>query len=374
MLQEYNGNVPLASYLKNHFSQHKKYGSKDRREISALCYQHFRLGHLAAPLPMEERLLAADFIIRGHQSEIIRNLKPEWVNNTDTTIDERIRIAGLQWSPELHSPWLDLLEQDISPLDFVTSHLNQPDLFIRIRPGRGKKVLEALLKAGIHFESPGTDCVRLPNGTELENILQINRDVVIQDLSSQKCGEIIKAHVPNANGVLWDACAASGGKSIMMHDHFVRKLRITASDIRPTILHNLKKRYAEAGVPVDNVFVADLTKPLPNKSFRADVALVDAPCTGSGTWSRTPEQHYYFNPASLTGFSDRQFLICKNVIDHLKPGGVFIYITCSVFEMENRFVTDRLVKETHLELIHAEVIDGTTKKADSMYISILRLN
>jgi 16S rRNA (cytosine967-C5)-methyltransferase len=283
-------------------------------------------------------------------------------------------VAGIEWNPAVHTPWLDLLQKDYSPAQFAKSHLSQPDLFVRIRPGRRKIVLEALAAAGIDFKNPEEDCLQLSNGLELENILRINREVIIQDYSSQKCGAVIKTHLKELKGILWDACAASGGKSIMMHDYYPGKFRIVASDIRPTILHNLKTRYAEAGVPVNHVMVADLTKPLVYKNIEADVALVDVPCSGSGTWSRTPEQHYFFQKASLQAFSERQFQITRNVMEHVKPNGYIIYITCSVFDDENSFVTDRLVAEAKLTLLHAEIIDGTTHKADSMYIAIFQKN
>ncbi len=372
LLEEYDGSLPLALYLKKYFGLHKKFGSKDRREITALCYQFFRLGHTTDQLTMEDALLAADFVIRGKQSDIIINIKSEWLTAEQPPIDQRIQMAGLSWALEKHTPWLPLLAKEMSPENYVWSHFYQPDLFLRIRPGRKKNVVNALQKEGVLLEEPENDCLRLSNGIPLDAMVRINRDVVIQDFSSQQCGTEIKNFLPDLKGVLWDACAASGGKSIMMHDLYSGHLRIVASDIRTTILHNLKKRYEEAGVPLDNVFICDLTKPLPNKNFWVDVALVDAPCTGSGTWSRTPEQHYFFKPETVNEFAERQFEICKHVLEHVKPGGYIIYITCSVFTDENQAVTKRLVSELPVKLLHEKMLDGTLQKADSMYISIVR--
>ena len=372
LLQGYEGSCPLASFLKNYFSQHKKFGSKDRREISTLCYQFFRLGRLTDKLSVEEGLLAADYIFRGNASEIIKNLRPDWYSLGSIPLEQRVEVAGLHLGFAAHTPWFQLVQPEIPPPDFVKSHFLQPDLFVRVRPGKMKKVCGMLEKAGVGFCISEGDGLRLPNGTGLEPILKINRDIVVQDWGSQKCGAIIKFQLPHSGGLLWDACAASGGKSIMMHDLYSGQFRIAASDIRPTILQNLRKRYAEAGVPADQIFVADLTKPLANKGFLVDVALVDAPCTGSGTWARTPEQHYYFNPESLQAFTDRQFLICKNVLDKIKTGGYLIYITCSVFNAENHGVINRLASTFSLKAIHEEIINGTLLKADSMYIAILQ--
>jgi 16S rRNA (cytosine967-C5)-methyltransferase len=97
----------------------------------------------------------------------------------------------------------------------------------------------------------------------------------------------------DASLTLWDCCAASGGKSILAYDQF-SSLKLTVSDVRASILSNLRKRFERAGIRHYASFVADITSPRfqLNKTF--DIVLCDVPCSGSGTWSRTPEQLSFF--------------------------------------------------------------------------------
>ncbi|HSK14278.1 MAG TPA: hypothetical protein VK907_13750, partial [Phnomibacter sp.] len=134
------------------------------------------------------------------------------------------------------------------------------------------------------------------------------------------------------------------------------------------------ERFRKAGLRSYNSFIADLTKEFPKElepAF-ADVILVDAPCTGSGTWARTPEQHYFFQPNDLSFFADRQKAICQNVMPGLKAGGYLIYITCAVFSRENNEVVQWLTDQLKLDLIAINVIDGTRRRSDSMFLAMLR--
>jgi 16S rRNA (cytosine967-C5)-methyltransferase len=103
-----------------------------------------------------------------------------------------------------------------------------------------------------------------------------------------------------------------------------------------------------------------------------DLIICDAPCTGSGTWSRTPEQLYYFREKKIDEYSSLQKKIVSNVIPHLANGGYLCYITCSVFKKENEIVVDFIQEKFNLEIIRIEVLKGYDKKADTMFAALLR--
>jgi 16S rRNA (cytosine967-C5)-methyltransferase len=148
---------------------------------------------------------------------------------------------------------------------------------------------------------------------------------------------------------------------------------LTVSDIRPAILHNLKKRFTEAGIHRYTSFVADLSKsgslPAPTDF---DVIIADVPCTGSGTWGRTPEQLYYFNEEEIKRYSDLQKRIVVNAIPYLKTGGFILYITCSVFKQENEGTVDHLLTNFALHLKEMSIIKGYDRKADTMFAALLQ--
>lgn len=374
IIKDYDGSIPLAIYLKQFFAANKKFGSSDRKQVGGLVHEYFRAGHFTDKMDLEAGILLAHLLCNNKPTAIIETMHPEWMPIIDLSTGEKLEACGYHWHTASHTPWLNLLQQETNADQYALSHLIQPDLFLRVRPGKYAAVKTRLNNAGLSFMEEGESCLRLPNGSRLDSILSMNADVVVQDKSSQQCGAIMKRIIPDFSGLLWDVCAASGGKSIMLNDIYNGKPKLVVSDIRESILHNLRERFRAAGVNHYHSFAADLTQPLGDNlnSFQFDMLLVDAPCTGSGTWARTPEQHYFFKPGKAAAFAETQFAICTNALPRLKSGGVYIYITCSVFEIENQAICLRLQTEHHLQLLHEEIIDGTRQKADSMYIAILR--
>lgn len=112
-----------------------------------------------------------------------------------------------------------------------------------------------------------------------------------------------------------------------------RDIQLTVSDVRESILQNLYRRFQKAGIKNYEALLSDLSATncrLPGKSFQMIIA--DLPCTGSGTWARTPEQLYFFKPDKIAYYSDLQKKILSNVVPTLQKGGHLVYITCSVFK------------------------------------------
>jgi 16S rRNA (cytosine967-C5)-methyltransferase len=153
-------------------------------------------------------------------------------------------------------------------------------------------------------------------------------------------------------------------------------VRLTVTDKRESIIHNLQQRFRQYRHELPVAHITDVAnKPLLDRSLgtkQFDHIICDAPCSGSGTWARTPEQLYFFKPETLDGFSALQLSIAKNVSAHLKPGGRLVYITCSVFRQENEMVMDALIEQTGLKLVHSGIISGIGIHADSMFVSELR--
>ena len=114
----------------------------------------------------------------------------------------------------------------------------------------------------------------------------------------------------------------------------------------------------------------DIDDIMEGKSF--DGILVDAPCTGSGTWGRTPEMLTQFDEEHIQTFVSLQQRIVDSVIRYLKPDGVLMYITCSVFDAENEQLVRYLVDKHGLTVEAAGIIKGYDRKSDSMFAARLR--
>jgi 16S rRNA (cytosine967-C5)-methyltransferase len=229
------------------------------------------------------------------------------------------------------------------------------------------------LNAGIHFNEINSSCLSLSNNSKIENVVDLDKEAVVQDLNSQRTVELIKTGIDRQSKIkVWDCCAASGGKSLLLYD-INSDIDLTVSDIRDSILINLKKRFANAGIKRYKSFVADLTKPISHvvpKTF--DLIVCDAPCTGSGTWCRTPEQVYFFETERIEKYSALQGQIVSNVVPYLKENGFLLYITCSVFKKENEDVINYVQEKFDLEFIQMNVLKGYDKKADTMFVTLLK--
>lgn len=189
----------------------------------------------------------------------------------------------------------------------------------------------------------------------------------IQDLSSQQTAQFFK---PNKWEHWWDACAASGGKSLLLHE-LEPELKLVVSDIRESILANLDERFQQAGLRKYQKKLIDLTKNVDPElhDYEFDGIILDAPCSGAGTWSRTPEMISQFQDFKIQSFKNLQQSIVSNVVKYLKPGKPLIYITCSAFKAENENIVDFLVSEFGLKLEEKTISKGYGHKADTMFVA-----
>lgn len=375
LLEQYRGKEPFAAFLKKYFAQHKKHGSRDRKQITHLCYCYFRTAHVLKGRPLQDQLQQALFLCSQTPVSLLDELHPEWSSSFSLSTEDKLAVLELPDTAGDFFPWATQLTEELDKSAFSRSFLVQPDTFIRIRPGHAEQLEKKLIGKGIVFSRIRTDCFSFPAGTKLDELLLTNKEAVIQDYSSQQVGELLEQVKPDRQGgsvTVWDCCAASGGKSIMAKDR-LGPLALTVSDIRESILHNLKKRFAEAGMGSYKQVVADLTKedPFGTQDY-FDLVIADVPCSGSGTWSRTPEQLSYFSEPAIGVFSQLQKNIVSTAVTHVKSGGYFLYITCSVFKAENEDVAAFIEKEKGLTLIKKELIAGYTVKADTMFACLFR--
>jgi 16S rRNA (cytosine967-C5)-methyltransferase len=393
VIQQYDGKEPLHYFLKKLFSRDKKFGSADRRRISQLCYVFLRVGKMVltgfshdklTPAMIEETILIGLFLCSEQPDVLLGSVKPDWNERISLPVSEKFNFLNQSnhinfFQPENLFPWFDELSEGIEKIPFTFSHLLQPDLFLRVRPGHKDTVVQKLQQHDAEYELIPPVTIRLQNGFKVNEVFAIDKEIVIQDLSSQEVGKIlqpVKSVFPKPVSV-WDCCAASGGKSIMMKD-LLSDIELTVSDVRESILANLKKRFANAGLTNYKSFIADLSTAdtsgqlktlLPEKNY--DIILADLPCTGSGTWSRTPEQLYFFQQSSIEKYNQLQKQIISNIVPYLKKPGKLLYATCSVFKKENEEIVRYLIERFHLKLERMELLKGYHKKADTMFAALL---
>ena len=147
--------------------------------------------------------------------------------------------------------------------------------------------------------------------------------VELQDLSSQA----VVAALPLRDGMrVLDHCAGGGGKTLAMAGQ--ARLQLFAHDVAPRRMADLPARAGRAGVKVT------LTE-RPESRAPYDLVLVDAPCSGSGSWRRDPEGKWKLDPGRLAELTRIQAEILDRASQMVAPGGWLAYATCSFLREEN---------------------------------------
>jgi 16S rRNA (cytosine967-C5)-methyltransferase len=129
-----------------------------------------------------------------------------------------------------------------------------------------------------------------------------------------------------------DLAAGAGGKSLALAAAMENRGEIVACDVRGEALFELEKRAARAGAAI--IRTVALEHAAPEGLF--DLVLVDAPCSGSGTWRRQPELRWRLTPARLAELTEIQDQLLDRAAGLVRPGGRLIYATCSILRRENQ--------------------------------------
>lgn len=366
ILTQYTGRLPLHHFLKEYFRQHPKLGSRDRRGLSDAAYAWMRAGKALAKDThgIPEKRLAAMQLCGLRPKAFATFFPPDW--STDTAAlpsDFHVALADL-------FPFDIPFSEGITKEDWTASLLRQPRLFLRIRHGHAQAEA-ALTSQGIPHEWLSESCLALPNGTQVEGLLPED-SYVVQDASSQACGALLQA---KAGEHWWDCCAGAGGKSLLLSDKAPDSL-LLATDLRESILQNLAARFRRYGLPLPEHKVLDASDADATQACigqrRFEGIICDVPCSGSGTWARTPENACFFQSGQLAAYSDKQQKILNNAARYLAPGGHIIYITCSVFRTENEDVLETVAPKAGLRIVSTQLFNGIARQADSLFAAGLR--
>ena len=320
---------------------------------------------------MEERILTGIFLCSSKSNRMLETHKPEWNERAEEDLKTKCTIIGVDYEHLLNDvfPMKEEFSEGMDHQLFAASYFTKPDVFLRLRSSGIASVKHKLKSAHIPATQISEKTIAVPPGAKADRELNIDSEVVIQDLSSQKTEEFFpELEHPS----IWDCCAASGGKSIMAMDHY-GQADLTVSDIRENILHNLDSRFQSAGITGYRKLIADLSSEMEElKDDHFDLVIADVPCTGSGTWGRTPEQLFYFNESQIGEYASLQKQIISNVMPHIKTNGYLLYITCSVFKRENEEAVEFIKNEFGLNAEKQELIKGYDKRADTMFACLLK--
>ncbi|EJF83207.1 RsmB/NOP family class I SAM-dependent RNA methyltransferase [Candidatus Bartonella washoeensis] len=215
----------------------------------------------------------------------------------------------------------------------------RPSLDLRVNSLKAtpEKVLKALQKNKVQSLSWFPQALRI---APIENFgrhpnLQVELSFQkghfeIQDLGSQIVTHLVEV---KANMQVLDYCAGAGGKTLALAANMKNQGQIYAYDSDKIRLSRIFDRLRRAGVcNVRSHVQEEELKPLIGQM---DIVLLDAPCSGTGTWRRRPDTKWLLTLKQLRKRQLEQRAILNKAIDYLKPNGRLVYITCSLFVDEN---------------------------------------
>lgn len=179
--------------------------------------------------------------------------------------------------------------------------------------------------------------LRLPSGTSAEQWPAFTDGLVeVQDTGSQLACEAVQA-APGETVI--DLCAGAGGKSLALAAAMANRGRVIASDTDRARLSRLQPRAVRAGASIIETVLLDPGREGQALSAwvgKADAVLVDAPCSGTGTWRRNPEARWRLRPAEVERLAQLQARLLDLAATLVRPGGRLIYVTCSLLDAEGR--------------------------------------
>lgn len=301
---------PADKVLREEIKAQRNLLPGDARSISQAVFNYFRWrGWLDLKSPLYQQIRKA------------RELTAEFAENPESFSDASlVERAVPAWVAE---------EMEISP-EWARALQSEPKLWLRAKPGQGNLLVEKLGAARLEKETL-PDAVHYKGEEDLFRRPEFHAgEFEIQDIASQAVGWLC---APQSGETWWDTCAGEGGKTVHLSALMQNKGLIWSSDRAEWRLKNLKRRAARAQVFNFRAAPWDGSAKLPTKT-KFDGILVDAPCSGVGTWQRNPHARWTTTLQDVKELAVIQKQLLANVAGSVKPGGKLIYSVCTLTRSE----------------------------------------
>lgn len=322
-----DGGPAADTLIARYFKERRYAGSRDRRAVRDHVYDAIRR--------------AAERPETGREAMIgVALERPEIATLFDGSTHAPLPIESGELGAQAGAvpAWLQPLlaapvEQDAllgrAPVDVRVNRL-------KADPARVAPMLpDAVSIAGL------SDGLRLPEGYPIEQQSAWKDGLVeVQDAGSQWISAACGAQ---AGMTVVDLCAGAGGKTLALAAAMAGKGMLIAADTIRSRLARLEPRAERAGATFIETLLLDQSheaRGLESLRGKADVVLVDAPCSGTGTWRRNPEARWRLTQARLDRLVGEQARILDFAAPLLAPGGLLVYATCALTDREGRGQVD----------------------------------
>ena len=315
--------APADRIVSEWFRTRRFAGSKDRRAVRELVYLAIRA---CGPVPDDGR--AAMLRVAKDDTTVASLFDGSPHAPAPIGSDEAAAEGGVA------PAWLEtaLAESGIAGGDALAL-LERAPLDLRINTLKADPATLELPLAG--EPAPARHSLRFPYGTQVEAWDAYTRgQIEVQDAGSQL---VCSALAVQPGALVIDLCAGAGGKTLGLAAAMANRGRLIACDVDRPRLSKLEPRAARAGVTIAETRLLDPNREaaaLADLMGQADAVLVDAPCSGTGTWRRNPEARWRLTPDQLARYVAIQARLLDLAAGLVRPGGRLGFVTCSLLDAE----------------------------------------
>lgn len=340
-----------ASEVMNAYTRARRYiGSKDRRALADIVWGVLRAyRRLEYDFPNGTLSDKIEAVLTGKYTP---DYRPDGAS-------DNVCFEVPDWMIEM----VDNADQELPAL------LQTPDTILRAN-GNREKIAKALLNEGIETESTRHS----PCGLVLKKRVNLNSCqayknglVEVQDEGSQLVA--LETRIKAGDMVL-DYCAGAGGKSLIFAQMMAGRGKIVAHDVSTQSLKELEKRAFRAGVKIIRTQTPIAPQDYPS-GF--DHVVVDAPCSGTGTWRRCPDARLKLTRAQVSDICQKQANILDKACMFVRSGGYLSYMTCSLLTVENRMQVDAFLSHHNdFEFMREKQCSPFRTGTDGLYVAVLK--
>lgn len=318
------GGAAADTLIARYFKTRRYAGSKDRRAVRDLVYRAIRR---SAECPASGRVAMVGLAGDDPLLVDLFDGSPHGPAPLEQGEEASSASAVPSWLLSHLPDFLDEREQaallDRAPLDLRVNRLKaSPEQALAVFPEAER--LEIF-----------PDALRLPEGSPVEQSDAWQQGLVeIQDIGSQLIARTCGA---GPGMTVIDLCAGAGGKTLALAAAMGGEGRLIAADVNRDRIARLPARAERAGASFVETLLLDggrEERALAALDGQADIVLVDAPCSGTGTWRRNPEARWRLTPVRLERLRQEQARILDFAAPLVKPGGRLVYAVCSLTEDE----------------------------------------
>ncbi len=298
-------------------------GSSDRRAVRELAYAAIRR---CGEVPQTGRAA----MLALAQCDAALAALFDGTPHAPAAIAQGERVASIGIAPA----WLETLLA-VSTIEGAEAEalLGRAPLDIRVNTLRTTREAIDLPVPGIPTVS--ANALRLPAGTQVDQWPAFNTgQIEVQDTGSQLVCEAVQAR---PGETIIDLCAGAGGKTLALAAAMENRGRLIACDTDRGRLSRLPQRAGRAGVSMAQTVLLDPGREvaaLTEWAGKADAVLIDAPCSGTGTWRRNPEGRWRLTARELERLMAVQARLLDVAAALVRPGGRLIHVVCSLLDGE----------------------------------------